>query len=608
VTDSALERLREAGVLSSLDRHFAVCIAALAGEVRPDVLLAAALASRQVASGHVCLDLPRLVEGALSALAPIAVARLDEWRWPELAGWLAELASSPLVDAEARVDLATPLVLDDAGRLYLRRYWLHQQGLAEAIRSRVAAGPSQLPVDRVRLEQGLERLFPDPDDALQREAAATAVTSRFCVVSGGPGTGKTSTVVKILALLVEQALGAGGPAPRIRLLAPTGKAAAALAGAIQRSLTDLACSDEAKACIPESAATLHRALRPLPGSNTRFRHDARDPIAADVVIVDEASMVDLALMARLFEALPTDARVILLGDRDQLASVEAGAVLGDIAGAGAGPAVGAAQASTIRGHVVQLTRSHRYRTDSGIAALARAINEGDADAALAVLDDPTRPDVSRVSPPLAGGLGESLEADVLAGYADFLAARDPAVRLRALDRFRVLCAHRLGPHGVEALNRAIEALLARRGGLPVRGAFYAGRPILVLRNDPQLEIYNGDVGVLMPRPAELGAGHLGAFFRAGGAGAEPRWLSPLRLPPFETVFAMSVHKSQGSEFDAVALVLPDRTSRVVTRELLYTAVSRARERVVVHARPELLREAIGRRVERASGLSEALWA
>ena len=613
---TTLETLRDAGILSPLDTHFACALGRIAGDSRPDVLVIAALTSRQVANGHVCLDLASLLSGPplvndAGEVVPVT--------WPSLDAWLAALRASPLVGA---ADAATPLVLDAGGRVYLRRYWYYERRVGAALLAR-AARP-EIPVAGAWLRRSLDRLFPvdasgDAPD-WQRVAALLTVLRRFCVISGGPGTGKTFTVVKLLALLIEEALQRARHL-RVTLLAPTGKAAARLSESIRRATRDLDCADAVKQAIPAEASTIHRCLSPIAGSSTHFRYNADNPLFADVVLVDEASMVDLALMHRLLEALPARARLILLGDKDQLASVEAGAVLGDICNTGAPRSYsrgvvddvaalsgdrlplepGAPAETGIWDCVVQLTRSYRYGAQSGIGALARAVNAGDVDAALAILDDAAYPDVALVAPASGRGLSESLRDAAVRGFAAYLHAADPASRLRGLERFRVLCAHRRGPHGVETLNRHIERTLAEAGLLRPDTPAYAGRPIIVTVNDYQLGLFNGDVGVIV---AEGDTRH--AVFVASDGGV--RRLSPSRLPPHETVFAMSVHKSQGSEFDEVAVVLPETLSPVMSRELLYTAVTRARHRVTVHASREVVAQAIARRVERASGLREQLWA
>jgi exodeoxyribonuclease V alpha subunit len=611
-----LTRLLNAGVLGALDVHFARCMLRLAGEKDEALALAAALVSRQVQAGHVCLDLARLCRGEL-ALDVDADLSADDLRWPEFEAWRAALHESALVGPE---DSDTPLHLDARGRLFLRRYLEHERSVAGAVRTR--AGQRAPDVDARRLQAGLDRLFgaapaaptgtrqlelfsrseaPDQESGpdLQRLAAERAVYRRFCVISGGPGTGKTSTVVKILALLVEQALASGEPPPRTHLLAPTGKAAARLSEAIVQAKATLPVQDAVRAAIAEQSSTIHRALGASPAS-ARYRHDRESPLATDLVIVDEASMVDLALMARLLDAIPARARVILLGDKNQLASVEAGAVLGDICGTGL---ASAASDSPLAQSIVHLTRSYRYLDHTGIKRLAEAINAADVERALALLADPDVPDVSLVHVPDPGSLLGALLPAAQLGFAPFFAAQRAEQKLEALERYRVLCAHRRGRYGQLALNAAIEASLREADLIARQRERYAGRPILVTQNDPQARLFNGDVGILLPDPAE--PSRLNACFRA--ANGQLREIASARLPPHESVYAMSVHKSQGSEFDAVAIVLPPEPSGVLSRELLYTAVTRARSEVVIYGTTAVIASCLERPVLRASGLREALW-
>lgn len=619
-----IDRLRAATMLSPLDVHFARAMGRIGGAASDDVLLAAAMASQQVSRGHVCLDLARLAEAP--ALYDEEGQLVAEHPWPRLESWLKTLRSSPLVsDGE----VVSPLVLDGAGRLYLRRYWEHEVQLAASLHARAAQPAESL--DGSWLRAALDRLFPDdrssertdrePD--WQRIAGLLALQRQLCVISGGPGTGKTYTVVKILALLIEQARRQGVHDPNITLVAPTGKAAARLSESIRNAKAALPCSDAVKKAIPEDAATIHRCLGSIAGSATNFRHDADSPLAADVVLVDEASMVDLALMSRLVAAVPPRARLILLGDQDQLASVEAGAVLGDICNTGAARShsrelveqvarltgdrlplgAGAPDTPGIWDCIVQLTRSYRYGPQSGIGVLARAINAGDAQAALWILESADYPDVVRVEPLRSEDLSQSLRAAVVRGFGSYLQTREPLAQLQALGNFRVLCAHRRGPTGVERVNQQIEEALVDAELIRRNSATYVGRPVMVTRNDYQLELFNGDVGIIVDDP-ECAGGKLTLF---QGAEGTVRRLSPSRLPPHETVYAMSVHKSQGSEFDEVAVVLPRQASPVVSRELLYTAVTRARHRVTVHAAGAVIEHAITHRIERDSGLRDQLW-
>ena len=611
-----LDALRARGEISALDHAFARSLARLSGDARPDVLLAAALASRQMTRGDVCLDLPALAR----AQAPEAAAGPDPGSdggdaipWPPLADWLAALAESPLVARDAAEADRRPLVLDANGRLYLQRFFRHQTRVAEALLARCVEAPLGDPDTlRASIESFVPRRPESDEDGSRgesdgpRQAVAVAAGRRLCVVSGGPGTGKTTTAARLLAVQVDCALRAGRPAPRIALAAPTGKAAARLAEAIATVLATLPASDAVRQAIPLSATTLHRLLR-IDARRLR-RRAAPLRLGFDLVLVDEASMIDLALMARLLDAMADETRLVLLGDADQLASVEAGSVFSDLCG---GPEARAAETDAvpaIRSCVVTLRTSHRYAAESGIRALADAVREGDAERALAVLADERLPDVSLAPPVGRGRLGEPMEQAAVAGYGPFARADGATARLAALEGFRVLCALREGPFGVLRMNRAIDDLLVAAGLLESRlhgpGAEAGGRPVLVTRNAPETGLWNGDVGVLLRTPSSEGGGLRAVFRRSDGT---LRDLGLSRLPPHEPVFAMSVHKSQGSELDEVALVLPDEPVPLVTRELVYTAVTRARRRVVVHASLPVLRAALASRIARASGLRDALW-
>jgi len=611
-----VEKLAESGMLSPLDTHFARMLERLGGESRPEVLLAAALASRQVGEGDVCFDVahpPSLVDGEGRAIEAVA--------WPAAEAWAAALRSSRLVavvTGGADDDGRSPLILDGGNRLYLRRYWRFQQQLAHALAGR---GREIRPdVNLAALRDGLDRLFGPPASSgpdWQRVAAVTALLRGLCVISGGPGTGKTFTVAKILTLLAEQAHERAESVPRFTLVAPTGKAAARLSEAIGTAKKGLRCSDAVKQSIPDLASTIHRCLGADPENGSRFRHDENHPLATDLVLIDEASMVDLALMARLVRALPPHARLILLGDKDQLASVAAGAVLGDVCNTGAPHEYSAAwaemvyrasrqrlpaardasRAAGMHDAIVELVTSHRYDAQSGIGHLARAINAGRADEALAALA--AGQGVSLVEPRRQGKLADEVRRRIVERYAAALREPEARLQLSALESVRVLCAHRHGTFGVEAMNDLVTGDLVAEG-LVMRAGARTGTPLLVTRNDPSLRLYNGDVGLVAERDGEVRV-----LFRTPDGGE--RWLSPSRLPPHETAFAMTVHKSQGSEFDEVVVLLPEQPSPVVTRELLYTAVTRARGTVCLHGTREALRNAIERRIQRSSGLRDLLW-
>jgi exodeoxyribonuclease V alpha subunit len=564
-----LREFNDAGVLAPADVHVARRLAALVGETEPSVALAVALAVRAPRLGHVYVDLATIRDTAtVDAEDPVDLSALP---WPEAGEWRRRVAASALLGGPLRLE-------DDA--LYLDRYWREERRLAEDLRALGAASGTE------PSEAGLDRLFARAGDARQRLAAATAVRRRFAVVAGGPGTGKTTTVARIVALLLEQ-----GGAPLIALAAPTGKAAARLAEAVHAEAEALDVDDGVRErLLALDASTLHRLLGWQPGTHSRFRHDRANRLPHDVVIVDETSMVSLSLMARLVEAVRPDARLILVGDPGQLTSIEAGAVLGDIVGPGG--------SAPYRGIVV-LDRVHRY--GGAIATVAEAIRRGDADAVLDALRAVTWIDTDAAGEAALAPVRERVVAAARRIRAAALEG-DGAGAIEALGAFRVLCAHRRGPFGVGAWTARIEGWLAHAiPGFGALGDWYPGRPLLVTENDYGLRLYNGDTGAVVARPD----GTVTAAFERHGDVAE---ISPSRLAAVETVYAMTVHKSQGSQFDTAAVVLPEPDSPLLTRELLYTAVTRAREELIVAGSEAAIRAAVARPVARASGLGRRLWA
>lgn len=513
-----------------------------------------------------------------------------------------------LPDASAFIGIPgehKPLILEH-DLVYLYRYWQYESALATRLKKLAAGQPA---IDVELLKSGLEREFPGaaPDDR-QKMAAVAAVASRFCVISGGPGTGKTTTVKKIISLLQEQSFGADF---RILLAAPTGKAAGRLK---QVLLADMAEGG----ALPGSVSTLHRLLGYIPQS-ANFRHNQDNPLPCELLIIDEASMIPLPMMAKLVAALPESARLVLLGDRDQLASVEPGAVFGDIcnehvlemftrktrelfAYTSIDTSFIPETDVCIADSVIRLERSYRFSGSGGIGRLSRLVKNGDAAAAVEFV---TRGDDEVSSlPQITGRSGEELFASaVLDGYLPCLQERDPAEALRKLDQYRILCAVRNGDRGVEGVNKRVEAILASAGAIAPENRWYAGRPLMVTVNDYGLKLYNGDVGIVMADPELDGA--LSVFFPDDSGGV--RRISPPRLPAHETAYAITVHKSQGSEFDRVMLLLPTSESQVVTRELIYTGITRAKCSVIIAATLELLAAGIGSRTERSSGLSRRLW-
>jgi exodeoxyribonuclease V alpha subunit len=574
-----LREFNEAGVLAPADVHVAQRLASLAGETDEWVLLGAALAVRGPRLGHVYVDVGTIRDTAtVDSEEPVDLTALP---WPDPASWQARLEASEIVGGPLRLEGTS---------LYLDRYWREERQIAAdllALRDGSPAG-----VDDDRLAAGLARLFGGEADARQRLAAETAVRRRLTVVAGGPGTGKTTTVARIVALLLEQAASADAPEPLVALAAPTGKAAARLVEAVHEEAAELDVSDAVRARLGAlDASTLHRLLGWRPGSHSRFRHGRGNRLPHDVVIVDETSMVSLSLMARLVEAVRAEARLILVGDPGQLTSIEAGAVLGDIVGPDASAA----------GGIVVLDRVHRY--GGSIARVAEAIRRGDADEVVEALGAVAWIPVDPADPEAAASLGPVHDGAVVTARAVMDAARAGAgeAALEALGGFRVLCAHRRGPHGVAAWTSRIETWLTEEiDGFGTEGDWYVGRPLLVTENDYGLRLYNGDTGVVI----STGPGHASAAFERQGEILE---FSPTRLAAVDTVYAMTVHKSQGSQFDTAAVLLPEPTSHVLTRELLYTAVTRARRELILVGTEEAIRAAVARPVARASGLGARLW-
>ncbi|PYF99340.1 DNA helicase/exodeoxyribonuclease V, alpha subunit [Georgenia satyanarayanai] len=580
-----LARFNTAGVIAAPDVQVARRLGSLVGERDEDVLLAVALATRAVRSGSVCLHLEDAQSFAADAETPPG-----ELPWPDPAAWRAAIEASPLVavGVDGAADRPVRWV---GGRLYLDRYWRDEMVVRRQADARLAAPAA--PVDDARLAAALDRLFPDAGDALQRQAAAAAVDGRLTVLTGGPGTGKTTTVARLIAVLQDVA----GPL-RIALAAPTGKAAARLQEAVHEVVDELGAADRERVGTL-TASTLHRLLGWLPGSATRFRHGPGRHLPHDVVVVDETSMVSLPLMARLLEALRPDARLVLVGDPDQLASVEAGAVLGDLV----------ARTPAGDGGVVRLLTVHRQEGDSAILPLAAAVRAGDAEETLRLLraGHPSVELVETAEDELPGEveLG-SLRADAAAaGRALVHAARegDAAAALRALGSHRLLVAHRRGPAGVAHWSALVEQWVGEAAGphpdpLDPRSPWYPGRPILVTANDRETGLYNGDTGVVVAD----GEGLVAVL----GDPDSPVRVRTHRLPAVETVHAMTVHRGQGSQFARVSLVLPPATSPLLTRELLYTALTRAREHVRVLGTAAAVRRAVQTPVRRASGLRTPL--
>ncbi|RDH77079.1 exodeoxyribonuclease V subunit alpha [Mycolicibacterium moriokaense] len=545
-----LREFTEADVLEASDVHVAQRLTALAKEPDETVALALAMAVRALRNGSVCVDLR-------SSEQQVGV---DGLPWPDADAWLAAVRASPLASTP-------PALRVDADLLYLDRYWLEEQQVAEDVHTMVAVKPQTVSPD-------IDRLFPAGYEE-QRAAAEVALSQGLTVLTGGPGTGKTTTVARLLALL------AAGTRLRIALAAPTGKAAARLQEAVALEVGKLDAADR-EALSGMHATTLHRLLGSRPDTSARFRHNRGNRLPHDVIVVDETSMVSLTMMARLLEAVRPDARLILVGDPDQLASVEAGAVLADLV-----DGLDEAKLATLK---------TPYRFGESIGALASAIRAGSADEALEVLraggehiewvdTDAPAEHLRSVVVPQALRLRQA----AILGNAD--------AALQTLDEHRLLCAHRRGPYGVRFWNRQVERWLAEETGESIWSDWYVGRPVLVTANDYGLGLYNGDTGVTVARDGVL---------RAVIAGTERHEFATSRLSDVDTMHAMTIHKSQGSQADEVTVLLPQQDSRLLMRELFYTAVTRAKTRVRVIGAESAVRAAVDRRAVRASGLARRL--
>jgi len=581
---------------SPLGKQFARFIAEQAG-VAHDSLLARSAA--WLVDGHgqgdVCLNLRQLAEQAWPA-QPTDQQAIT----PPLAAWQSQLLARNCVGKAGEY---APLIVD-GDRLYLYRLWHDEISVADGIHNRIT---TKTAVDEQRLQQGLQRLFPPSNNGetnWQKVAAALAVCHAFSVIAGGPGTGKTRSLLSVLALLLEQ-----NPQMRIRLAAPTGKAAARMMEAIGNAKASLVADEAVRALIPEQASTLHRLLGYTPRG---WQHDARHPLQLDCLVVDEASMIDLPMMARLLRTLPPSARLILLGDRDQLASVEAGSVLGDITGHGHSISYDSTtlhrlsrlSGETIVQHndtpsppiantIALLQKSYRFQSDSAIGTLASHVNHGAVNAAMQCLNDEA-----------SNGLtwwhnlsDHALVAHAVACYLPYMQQNSVAAAFAAFEQFRVVCALREGERGTLAINRAIGAALQQHG-VASNGH---GTPVLITSNHYDLNLFNGDTGLLWRDDDGL----LRAHFRQ--ADNLLRALPAALLPAYQPAWAMTVHKCQGSEFERVMLLLPEHGGEaVVTRALLYTAITRARSHFMLAGAADTIAQAIRHSIKRSTGLSERL--
>jgi exodeoxyribonuclease V alpha subunit len=618
-TSFSLSAWQAKGVLRAIDCQWIEQLAQHAKEGTSDgensaVHIAGALCSAYLGAGHICIDLANLWQ------KPPEGVDLVEWRAVlegsgvnSVSAWCDALRRSCLVSLVENV-VERPMVLAGT-RLYLYRYFQYEQQVLKYLKGQFSVAP-------FGVDAGLlATLFPKKADVVdwQKVAVANAASLPFSVISGGPGTGKTTTVTRLLALLVAQSM-AEGKVLRIELAAPTGKAAARLTESISKAKADLPLSDDVKLAIPEQASTLHRLL----GSDfgrSRFKHNKDNPLHLDVLLVDEVSMVDLPMMAKLIDAMPHHARLILLGDKDQLASVEAGSVLGDLSygieavyfqpdwaarlthltGENLAP-FGNPSAPPVSRALTLLRTSYRFDANSGIGHLAKAMNAGDSQAVLRCLQSNYADIEWRVPEE-----GQS-KADIVTlakGYDDYWDAvrqnLDIAKLYEVFSRYQILTAVRQGEFGVEKVNAQLEQYFYQRGRVKDPHVWYPGKAVMLTRNDAALGLFNGDIGLCMPDAFQ----RLRVWFmQPDGAFTG---LLPSRLSEFEVVFAMTVHKSQGSEFDKVALLLPMTPSPVLTKELLYTGITRAKRSFCLWGASGLIRAAASTRIQRYSGLIAELW-
>lgn len=593
----SLQAFFDAGVLSEADVHVTATLARASGfagsnSAARQVQLATALAVRAPRLGHVCVDLAS-VESTVVADTKVldhydgTADPLAELTWPDPEKWVKQLAKSTrLVRDGSTLDLGSAemarsaLVLDGT-RLYLDRYFTYEHNLAEALRSRSSAGMRSAPMGH---PEAIDQLFGTTAADMQRQAAVAMATQALTVLVGGPGTGKTRTIARALAAEVKVSVD-GGSQLRVALAAPTGKAASRMAEAISNEMAHLGLGDDVVDAIRAiEPSTIHRLLGYRNG--IQFRHDRRNLLRYDLVIVDEVSMVSVPLMARLLAATSAECRLVLVGDPFQLASVEAGSVLGDIV-----------EGKRLAPNLVRLTKVHRFTETSGIAKLADAIARGDAASAFDLLD--SQNDLELISPADAKGRA-SLERLAARHAADVVGAALDGRGLEALSagaEFKILCGTRHGPMGLRSWQQTIEQRTADLVGRPLTGQWYVGRPVIVTRNDYLNRLNNGDVGVVVLTEEGL---------RVQIEGNEERLLAPSQLEAPETWWAMTVHKSQGSEFSHVVVSLPEVPAPILTRELLYTAVTRAKQRLTLYGSADAIRTAIETNITRTSGLRDLL--
>ncbi len=602
------KRLYELEYLDSMDYYFGNYLTQNSTNKDDLVELALALTHRATMKGHVCLSL-----NSLETLDIEENNQSLQIEFPQLETWVSHLKDSDLVGTELD-SMSHPLILDGKNRLFLARYYDYQQRLVAEIKAR--KGLEVIDASWVKAQVAL--YFEDSTEVdEQKLAAINGLFHRVSLIAGGPGTGKTTTVAKVLALAYAWALAQGKAKPRFLLLAPTGKAASRLMDAIQEKLGELPLSPELQPLKEVETSTIHRALKFNPKEPTEFHHSKSNPLTADLVLVDEASMIDLPLLTKLIEAVPQDSKILLLGDPNQLASVEAGAVFGDLINQETPSGYSLEQSTKYQDfaslpepksgalvgfndQITTLTKSFRFAQGQDIAKLAGAIKSKNAKEALRIIA--ASEEIQLVTPTADYNL--ELMDQCQRGYEAFFKAKTPEEALAAQGNFTLLAAHRQGLYGANWANEALTQYFNLKNKIDANKNWYHLRPIMVTANNHDQELYNGDTGVIF-RNTNLE--HLTLEANFTGKAKSIKALNPALLPAHESTWAMTIHKSQGSEFNEVAILLPSRQSQALSNELIYTALTRAKKKVVIFSSTEVLTGAIEKSIVRDSGIGDALW-
>ena len=600
-----IEKLKKTDYFNPIDIHFAKFTGEFEKENQELIALSAALVSRNLADGHICLDIEDYSKN-----------KNLNFTLPETEKWEKALECSSLTGSPG---IFKPLIFDGK-RLYLYRYWDYENILIKKLKT---MSQKERTIDN-NIKEKLNILFDEENNNKinwQKVAAFMALKKHFCVISGGPGTGKTTTVAKILCLLLQEKENI-----KISLAAPTGKAAARMNEAIRKArlyLKEKVPLDLLNKIPHDMGKTIHRLLGSKGNSSPYFKHNSKNQLDYDVIIIDEASMIDLALMSKLIEAIKIDSRLILLGDKDQLASVEAGSVLGSICN---GKYVDLFSSSFcneynsiefnkkakltaeyiddgeffFKDSIINLKDSHRFKEKKGITVLASRVNKGE-EIALKTFNLYKKED-GIVWHKVPSDIKKFMKNKVIDFFKDYIKAERIEDSLEKFNNFRVLCAIKEGPFGVLSFNRIIQEILKEAGLIETSGIWYNHRPVMITRNDYNLNLFNGDTGIARKDKE----GRLRIYFPSSN-GKDIRKFIPSLLPKHETVFAMTIHKSQGSEFNQVLIVLPERYNPVLTRELIYTGITRAKNTIEIIASKEIFKETVKKEIKRTSGLSEGLW-